>query len=201
MTEPALTDRLDALLPQTQCRQCGFAACRPYAAAMAAGDAGTDRCPPGGEDTARALAKALGKTYAPPDPRYGVCQPPMLAVIVEARCIGCTLCIQACPVDAIIGAPKLMHGVINEACTGCGLCLPPCPVDCIELAPVAPLGAEEKQAAAAGARRRYAARERRLAAGRAAAEAALAHETETARKKKAVEAAVRRARERIAQKR
>jgi electron transport complex protein RnfB len=201
MTDNALIDRLDALLPQTQCRQCGFAACRPYAAAMAAGEAATDRCPPGSEDTARALASALGTAYAAPDPQYGVCQPPVLAVIVEAQCIGCTLCIQACPVDAIIGAPKLMHGVINDACTGCGLCLPPCPVDCIELVPVAPRTTEKKQAAAAGARKRYEARERRLAAGRAAAEAALALKTETAKKKRAVEAAIKRARERIALKR
>lgn len=135
MPDSDLIARLDALLPQTQCRQCGYAACRPYAEAMAAGDAGPNQCPPGGDDGARALSALLGAPYAPVDPCFGVRKPPAVAVIDEARCIGCTLCIKACPVDCIVGAPKQMHTVIDASCTGCELCLPACPVDCIALVP------------------------------------------------------------------
>lgn len=130
-----LTERLDRLLPQTQCGQCGHAGCRPYAEAMASGAADIDRCPPGGDAGARALAHVLGVAAKPFDRNLGAHKPPLLAVIVEADCIGCTKCIQACPVDAIIGAAKHMHTVIEPLCTGCELCLPACPVDCIELLP------------------------------------------------------------------
>jgi len=128
-----LTDRIDALLPQTQCAQCGYPGCRPYAAAVAAGDADINQCPPGGADTVRALADLLGREPIPLNPENGSEKPLRAAVIDEQRCIGCTLCIQACPVDAIVGAARLMHTVITAECTGCDLCLPPCPVDCIDM--------------------------------------------------------------------
>ena len=131
-----LIERLDRLLPQTQCGQCGYAGCRPYAEAMARGDAGIDHCPPGGDAGARALARALGVPARPYDRSRGEHKAPApVAVIVEADCIGCTKCIQACPVDAIIGAAKHMHVVIEPLCTGCELCVPACPVDCIVLVP------------------------------------------------------------------
>ena len=126
-----LVERLDRLLPQTQCGQCGYDGCRPYAEAMARGDAGIDHCPPGGDAGARALATLLGVAAMPYDRSRGEHLPPRVAVVVEADCIGCTKCIQACPVDAIVGASKLMHVVIEPLCTGCALCLPACPVDCI----------------------------------------------------------------------
>jgi electron transport complex protein RnfB len=126
-----LVERLDCILPQTQCGQCGFEGCRPYAEAMATGNAGIDHCPPGGDAGARALAHVLGVAAVPYDRSRGQKQPPMVAMVVEADCIGCTKCLQACPVDAIIGASKHMHVVIESLCTGCALCVPPCPVDCI----------------------------------------------------------------------
>ena len=135
--EQALADRLDALLPQTQCGRCTYTGCRPYALAMARGEAGTDRCPPGGDDTARALAALLGRAPLPVDPAYGEVAAPKVALIDEARCIGCARCLPACPVDAILGAQKRMHTVIADLCTGCELCLPPCPVDCITMVPAA----------------------------------------------------------------
>jgi len=131
--------RLDSLLPQTQCTKCGYAGCRPYAEAMAAGEADINQCPPGGDATVAELAAALRREPKPLNPENGLFRPPRVAVIVEATCIGCTKCIQACPVDAIVGASKRMHTVIADWCTGCELCLPPCPVDCIELLPVAAL--------------------------------------------------------------
>ena len=130
-----LVERLDRLLPQTQCGQCGFDGCRPYAGAMAQGAAGVDRCPPGGDPGARVLARLLGVPARPYDRIRGEHKPPQVAIIVEADCIGCTKCIQACPVDAIVGASKLMHTVIAPLCTGCELCLPACPVDCIVMEP------------------------------------------------------------------
>jgi electron transport complex protein RnfB len=132
-----LIERLDRLLPQTQCGQCGFDGCRPYAEAMAAGTAGIDRCPPGGDPGALALARALGVSPQPFDRSRGAHKPAQVAVIVEPDCIGCTKCIQACPVDAIIGGSKHMHVVIEPLCTGCELCIPACPVDCIVLEPIA----------------------------------------------------------------
>ena len=131
-----LIDQIDALLPQTQCTKCGFPACRPYAEAIAAGNADIDQCPPGGAAGVAKLAALLARTVKPLNSRYGTEQPRAAALIDENWCIGCTLCIRACPVDAIIGAPKRMHTVLLEHCTGCELCLPPCPVDCIEMVPV-----------------------------------------------------------------
>ena len=128
-----LADRLDRILPQTQCGQCGFDGCRPYAEAMASHEAGVDRCPPGGDAGARALAYVLSTAALPYDRTRGLHKPPAVALIVEADCIGCTKCIQACPVDAIVGGAKHMHAVIEPLCTGCELCVPACPVDCIEM--------------------------------------------------------------------
>jgi len=131
-----VVDQIDALLPQTQCGQCDFTGCRGYAEAMANGEAEINRCPPGGDVTIRALADLLDTEIKPLDPEHGVEKPPMVAVIDEQLCIGCTLCIQDCPVDAIVGAAKQMHTVIASECTGCELCLPPCPVECIEMVEV-----------------------------------------------------------------
>ena len=128
-----LAGRIDALLPQTQCTRCGYDGCRPYAEAIAEGHADIDQCPPGGDEGVVKLAALLGRTAKPLNPEFGAFAPPRVAVIDEAICIGCTKCIQACPVDAIVGASKLMHTVIASWCTGCELCIPPCPVDCIAL--------------------------------------------------------------------
>lgn len=128
-----ITAQIDALLPQTQCAQCGYPGCRPYAEAIAAGEADINRCPPGGESTVLALADLLGKD---PKPLVTETRAKAVARIEEATCIGCTLCIQACPVDAILGAAKQMHTVIEPECTGCELCLEPCPVDCITMVPL-----------------------------------------------------------------
>ncbi len=130
-----LVEHLDRLLPQTQCGQCGYAGCRPYAEAMAGGQAGIDHCPPGGDAGALALARLLGVAPLPYDRSRGSHKPPQVAAVVEADCIGCTKCIQACPVDAIIGGNKLMHAVLPPLCTGCELCVPACPVDCIVMLP------------------------------------------------------------------
>jgi electron transport complex protein RnfB len=133
-----LIDAVNAALPQTQCRRCTFAGCKPYATALVDGQADINHCPPGGNATARVLADLLSKPYKPVDPKFGVTPArPLVAWINEPACIGCTKCIQACPVDAIAGASKFMHTVIAEQCTGCELCIPPCPVDCIELHPAA----------------------------------------------------------------
>jgi electron transport complex protein RnfB len=131
-----LADAIDALLPQTQCTKCGFAGCRPYAEAMARGEADIDRCPPGGQAGVTRLAALLGRLSKPLDPARGTEGPPAVAIIDEQWCIGCTLCIQACPVDAIVGAPKRMHTVLLDECTGCELCVAPCPVDCIAIVAV-----------------------------------------------------------------
>ena len=162
---PTLADRIDAMLPQTQCEQCGFHGCRPYADAMAAGDAGIDRCPPGGSAGIARLAALLDRPVVPLDPAHGVEKPRTLARIVEPDCIGCTKCIQACPVDAIIGASKVMHTVISDLCTGCELCVPACPVDCITLDPMPPAQADDPSHADA-ARDHFNRRESRLARDR-----------------------------------
>jgi electron transport complex protein RnfB len=128
-----IVDQIDKILPQTQCGQCSYAGCRPYAEAIASGEADINRCPPGGEATIQELADLLEVEVKPLDEEAGVEKPKALAVIDEDRCIGCTLCIQACPVDAILGAAKHMHTVIADECTGCELCLEPCPVDCIDM--------------------------------------------------------------------
>lgn len=128
---------IDALLPQTQCTRCGYPTCRAYAEAIAGGAAEINRCPPGGAATIAALADLTGQPILPLDPRCGREEAPQVARIDEERCIGCTKCIRACPVDAIVGAAKRMHSVLEVECTGCALCLPPCPVDCIRLVPSA----------------------------------------------------------------
>lgn len=127
-------EAIDALLPQTQCQRCGYPDCHAYAAAIADHETDFNRCPPGGDGTLVALAALLQQPVKRLDPEVGSFAPGTVAVIEEPLCIGCTKCIQACPVDAIAGAQKQMHTVIEALCTGCGLCLPPCPVDCIELA-------------------------------------------------------------------
>jgi electron transport complex protein RnfB len=170
---PTLADRIDALLPQTQCEQCGFHGCRPYADAIALGEAGIDRCPPGGRDGIARLAALLDRPIVPLDTSRGIEKPRTLARVVEADCIGCTKCIQACPVDAIVGAAKLMHAVISDLCTGCELCVPACPVDCIALDPM-PLIQAEDRGHADSARFRFERREARLGRERAAREQQLA---------------------------
>jgi len=136
-SETMMIDAVNAVLPQTQCAQCGYPGCRPYATAIIKQHELINRCPPGGERTIADLSELLGTPVLPINENCGVEKPVQLAVIDESTCIGCTLCIHACPVDAIVGAAKLMHTVIAEQCTGCELCLPPCPVDCIDL--VAPV--------------------------------------------------------------
>jgi electron transport complex protein RnfB len=136
--ESSLADRLEDALPQTQCTKCGYPACRPYAEAMARGEAGYNQCPPGGVEGVARLANILGKPVIPLNPVHGCERPRPVAVIDETLCIGCTLCIQACPVDAIMGAAKQMHTVLPDLCTGCDLCVAPCPVDCIAMVDVTP---------------------------------------------------------------
>jgi len=131
-----LVEKIDAVLPQTQCGQCGFPGCRPYATAIAAGEVEINKCPPGGEEGIQKLAELLGVDAIP----FGADTQPRdksIAYIDESTCIGCTLCIQACPVDAIVGAAKQMHTIIATECTGCELCVAPCPVDCIAMLPIA----------------------------------------------------------------
>jgi Na+-translocating ferredoxin:NAD+ oxidoreductase subunit B len=131
-----LADQLDAALPQTQCTRCGYPDCRGYAEAMASGEADINRCPPGGAQGIVRLADITRRPVLPLDTTRGHEGPRLLAVIDEAWCIGCTLCIKACPVDCIVGASKLMHTVVEAQCTGCELCVPVCPVDCIAMVPV-----------------------------------------------------------------
>ena len=126
-----LARRIDALLPQTQCTRCGYEGCLPYARAIAAREADIDQCPPGGDIGVEKLARLMGRAAKAVNPANGAVTPPRVAVIEESICIGCTKCIQACPVDAIVGASRRMHTVIADWCTGCELCVPPCPVDCI----------------------------------------------------------------------
>ncbi len=177
MSASELADRLDDALPQTQCRRCGYADCRGYAQAIAAGEAGINQCPPGGAEGIARLARISGQPVLALDPAHGVEGPLRLALIDEDACIGCTLCIQACPVDAILGAPKRMHTVIGEQCTGCELCVPACPVDCIAMVDATSPRtgwAAWSTAQADAARVRYAARTARIEREQAQDDARLA---------------------------
>lgn len=215
-------ERVDALLPQTQCTRCGYPSCREYAEALVQGRAALNRCPPGGASTIAALASVLGRRPMSLDPACGRERPWVVARIDESACIGCTLCIQACPVDAILGAAKRMHTVIEDECTGCELCTRPCPVDCIVLAPMTlpPTGGEVEASSATQpfaafldrwmaeratrARRRFRAREQRLPRlGRARAErrrhkaaAMPGRDADRITKQAVIRAAVERARQR-----
>jgi len=156
---PVLIDQINALLPQTQCGQCGFQGCRPYAEAIALSLADINQCPPGGDEGICDLADLLDVSAKPLNTKFGVHKPPSVAFIIEEDCIGCVKCIAACPVDAILGAAKLMHTVIASECTGCELCIAPCPVDCIIMQP-APVNNTEGSRAqkSVQAKRRYDAR-------------------------------------------
>jgi Na+-translocating ferredoxin:NAD+ oxidoreductase subunit B len=213
---PSLADQIEDLLPQTQCTKCGYPACRPYAEAIADGSANYNQCPPGGIEGVARLANLLGKKVIPINPVNGVERPRPVAFIDENICIGCTLCIQACPVDAIAGAAKQMHTVVAELCTGCDLCVAPCPVDCIYMIEVTPGKTgwdawSQEQADAARERhdfrmarlkREKEENDARLAAKAAAKLAAVQSETpvseeekaEQARKKAIIQAAIERAR-------
>jgi electron transport complex protein RnfB len=169
-----LVVRIDALLPQTQCTRCGYPACLAYAEAIASGEADINQCPPGGAQGIRELAAMLGREAKPLNPANGVEKPAEIAVIDEDACIGCTKCIQVCPVDAIIGANKLMHTVLSEECNGCELCIPACPVDCITMLVDDTQLDASHNARAEHYRRRYEARNARLARERAEHEQAIA---------------------------
>jgi electron transport complex protein RnfB len=195
---PVPADAIDAVLPQTQCGQCGYSGCRPYANAIADGSAAINQCPPGGDETIAELSLLLGRPALPLDTARGVAAAPAMARIDETACIGCTLCIDACPVDAIVGARKLMHTIIAAECTGCALCLPPCPVDCIVLEPTgAPRDHAAQLLAAPRLRERYRAHRQRLhereLQGRGKAALAAAE-----RKKTVIARALARAQERLA---
>ena len=208
-----LVARIDAELPQTQCTKCGHDGCRPYAEAIVAGTAQINQCPPGGAAGIAVLAALTGQPPLPLNPVNGIEKPLTVAVIDESLCIGCTLCIQACPVDAIVGAAKRMHTVLPALCTGCDLCVPPCPMDCIAMGPVAPPRAWTR-ADADASRARFESRKQRLvhesddndARLQAKAIAKLdmlredpdQAEADTARKRAIVEAAIARARSRRA---
>jgi len=194
-TSPSLADEVDAALPQTQCRRCGYDGCRPYAEAIAGGTA-INRCPPGGDGLIAQLSALTGQPAAALDRTRGEPGPLAVARIDETLCIGCTLCIEACPVDAIVGAAKRMHTVLPALCTGCELCLPPCPVDCIAMVAAGRAWSPED---ARAARSRYVARNRRHArahASSAARATSSAADSERVKREAAVAAALVRARTR-----
>ncbi len=191
----SIADRIDAILPQTQCRQCGYSGCRPYAEAVATGHADLNRCPPGGPETLRALSELTG---LPMKPLESVSKPPAVARIDEAVCIGCTLCIQACPVDAIVGAANLMHTVIAAECSGCELCLPPCPVDCIAMIETGEAAThEDRLKRATRYKRRYAAQGARLARDQLERVAASRAKADQRRKRATITRVMERARARV----
>ena len=193
---PSLAARIDAALPQTQCTRCGFAGCQPYADALAAGESDVNRCPPGGDAVIAELAALTGRAAKPLDPACGAHGPLLVAVIDEAACIGCTLCIDACPVDAIIGAQKRMHAILPSLCSGCELCIAPCPVDCIVMVPANRAWTRADADAARGRHRARAARlakRERISQRKAVARSAAA---ERATRQAAVAAALARARAR-----
>jgi electron transport complex protein RnfB len=216
INKASLADQIENLLPQTQCTKCGYPACRPYAEAIAAGQANYNQCPPGGAEGIARLARLLDKPVIPLNPANGMERSRPVALIDEALCIGCTLCIQACPVDAILGAAKQMHTILAQLCTGCDLCVAPCPVDCIDMIEVTPgktgwAAWSQQQADEARARhdfhnlrvqREKAENEARLAAKAAAKLHELQNETalspaeqmEKDRKKAIIQAAIERAR-------
>lgn len=148
--------QINALLPQTQCRRCSYQGCEPYAQALLNNEADINQCPPGGDKTIQALARLLNQAVKPLNPKFGQYQTPRIAVIIEKDCIGCTKCLPACPVDAIVGASKMMHTVISNECTGCELCLAPCPMDCIVMETT------EKKYSILVAKQRYQAKQQRL---------------------------------------
>ena len=198
-TGTASAGAIDTLLPQTQCGQCGYKGCRPYAEAIASGTAKINQCPPGGDEVIAELAGLLGIPALPLNPVNGTATLPAVALIDEPACIGCTLCIAACPVDAIVGARKLMHTVIAAECTGCGVCIPPCPVDCITLRPTgAPRDRDQQRAAAPRLRERYHAHQRRHSE-KEQARRDRAAEAAATRKKAVIEKALARARARLAE--
>ncbi len=160
MTSTQLAEKIDAVLPQTQCTQCGYQGCLPYAEAISQGKADINQCPPGGAKGIKKIAALLNVEFKPLNPDYGVEQERKVAFIIEKDCIGCTKCLPPCPVDAIIGANKFMHTVIQAECTGCELCISPCPVDCIVMQPLTP-PTEWTQKAADHAKNRYQAKLKR----------------------------------------
>lgn len=203
-----LIDQIDAILPQTQCQQCGFTGCKPYATAIAEGHADINQCPPGDEEGIYQLAELLGVKPKPLNKTHGIPKPKATAFIDESSCIGCTFCIQACPTDAIVGAAKQMHTVITTACTGCELCIAPCPMDCIRMVSVQkehPLDQHAKKKAANLARARYQFRLQRRAREKQEQAKKLAQKTmkkkqanvatadDVARKKAIIQAALKRA--------
>ncbi len=164
LNKDSLIEQIDTVLPQTQCGRCGFDGCKPYATAIVEGHADIDQCPPGGHTGVAQIAAILNIPSKPLDTTYGHPTLPAVAVIDESQCIGCTFCLRACPVDAIIGAAKHMHTVLTELCTGCERCIAPCPMDCISMVPVpGPTTPEIQQQVADGARKRYHLRLLRLA--------------------------------------
>jgi electron transport complex protein RnfB len=179
-TDPTLADRIEDALPQTQCTKCGYDGCRPYAQAIADGAAEINQCPPGGAEGIQRLSSVTGRKVIPLNPVNGRERPRALAYIDESLCIGCTLCIQACPVDAIVGAAKLMHTVVPSLCTGCDLCVAPCPVDCIVMYPVTESTGWDawSQPDANAARERHDFRARRLQRDKQENEARLAAKAE-----------------------
>lgn len=206
-----LVEKIDAILPQTQCGKCGFPGCKPYAEAIAEGRADINQCPPGDQEGIHKLAELLGVPPKPLNTSYGLPKPNVVAWIDERICIGCTFCIQSCPVDAIAGAAKQMHTVIAAECTGCELCIAPCPMDCISLIPVTEKRNDEfslsadvvKKQAADAARSRYQFRLQRLAREKQAKKKPLQHKNTVqpeiisaaaeARKQAIVQAAIKRA--------
>lgn len=194
-----LVDRIDAILPQTQCTKCGYPACRRYAEAITREEADINQCPPGGAAGIIKLADLLQRTPKPLNPANGVEKPRHVAVIDEALCIGCTLCIQACPVDAIVGGPKFMHTVLTELCSGCNLCVAPCPVDCITMVPATGDDRLWDTGRADAARQRFMQRTARLLAEKEAHARSLAEKRHSVapdddRKRALIQAAVERAR-------
>jgi electron transport complex protein RnfB len=151
-----IIEKIDSLLPQTQCTRCGYQGCKPYAKALANNEADINQCPPGGDETINTLATLLNKSVKPLNPKFGAYHPPHIAIIIEKNCIGCAKCLAVCPVDAILGASKMMHTVIADECTGCERCISPCPVDCIVME------ATEKKHNSLLAKQRYQARQQRL---------------------------------------